>query len=195
MNNHKAKFVSPIIYNELCTLEVKKNGRIEHASNAHDDQIFSMLLALYVWYEGKDLMEHFGLDKGTITTDDDETIEEGLNEEYTDITRDIDIVDDPELKESLEFLKEGSKSVSYNDFIRKQFEDEQKLLNRMIHTDPIAKKAYCEKNHLDPNEIGGDHMIVDLPQSVFMGTFNSDFDRIDTRSELQKQFDNITNLR
>lgn len=24
MDNHKAKFISPIIYNELCTLEVKK---------------------------------------------------------------------------------------------------------------------------------------------------------------------------
>ena len=63
MDNHKAKFISPIIYNELCTLEVKKNGRIEHASNAHDDQIFSYLLALYIWYEGKDLMERFGLQK------------------------------------------------------------------------------------------------------------------------------------
>ena len=40
MDNHKAKFISPIIYSELCTLEVKKNGRIEHSSNAHDDQIF-----------------------------------------------------------------------------------------------------------------------------------------------------------
>lgn len=195
MQYHKAKFVSPIIYNELCTLEVKKNGRIEHASNAHDDQIFSMLLALYVWYEGKDLMEHFGLDKGTITTDDDETIEEGLNEEYSDITKDLDVIDDPELKESMEFLKEGSKSVSYSDYTRMQFDADQKLLNQMIHTDPIARKAYCEKNHLDPNEFGGDRMIVDLPQSVFMGTFDSNFDRIDQRSELQRQFDNIADLR
>ena len=51
MDNHKAKFISPIIFNELTTLEVKKNGRIEHSANAHDDQIFSYLLALGPEYQ------------------------------------------------------------------------------------------------------------------------------------------------
>ena len=40
---HKDKIISPIIYEELCGLEVKKNGKIEHSSNTHDDQVFSWL--------------------------------------------------------------------------------------------------------------------------------------------------------
>lgn len=76
MRLHKDKFVSPILYKELKTLEVKKNGRIEHVSTGHDDQVFSYLMALYVWCYGKDLMERWGLQKGTLKTDED--LEEGI---------------------------------------------------------------------------------------------------------------------
>lgn len=90
MEKHKAKFISPIIFDELTTLEVKRNGRIEHADNAHDDQIFSYLLALYVWYEGKNLMQNFGLDKGTLYTDDADEEYLGLDETYRDIVNEIE---------------------------------------------------------------------------------------------------------
>ena len=40
---HKDKIISKTIYDELCGLEVKKNGRIEHSTNTHDDQVFSWL--------------------------------------------------------------------------------------------------------------------------------------------------------
>ena len=49
MNLHKDKFISPTIYNELRGLEVKKNGKVEHSALGHDDQIFSYLMAIYVW--------------------------------------------------------------------------------------------------------------------------------------------------
>ena len=58
MENYKSKFISPIIYGELTTLETKKNGRIEHSDNAHDDQIFSYLMALYVCMKEKTLWKH-----------------------------------------------------------------------------------------------------------------------------------------
>ena len=63
---HKDKFISPILYDELNGLEVKRNGKIEHSNNTHDDQVFSYLIALYVWYEGKNLMELYGIDKTSI---------------------------------------------------------------------------------------------------------------------------------
>ena len=96
MEKHKAKFISPIIFDELTTLEVKRNGRIEHADNAHDDQIFSYLLALYVWYEGKNLMQNFGLDKGTLYTDDADEEYLGLDETYRDIVNEIEMEEDEE---------------------------------------------------------------------------------------------------
>lgn len=53
---HKDKIISKTIYDELCGLEVKKNGRIEHSQNTHDDQVFSWLwvtcplyTVMYIW--------------------------------------------------------------------------------------------------------------------------------------------------
>lgn len=195
MTYHKAKFVSPTIYQELCTLEIKKNGRIEHASNAHDDQIFSMLMALYVWYEGKDLVEHFGLQKDTINTDDDETIEEGLPESYENIIKEVELLDNEELQESLNFLKEGSKSVSYNDWQKQQYEADEAQLKQLLATNPIARKAYCEQNHIDLEDLEHENSMYEIPQSIFMGVYNGDGNRLDSRLDLQKQFDQITNLR
>lgn len=199
MQNHKAKFISPLLYNELCTLEVKKNGRIEHASNAHDDTVFGYLLALYVWYEGKDLMEHFGLEKNTISTDDDETIEDGFNEEYVDIVRNMDVIEDPELKKALKYLEESTKSMSYNEYIQMQMKEDEEITNRMIASNPKFRQAYAERHHLDIDELQDSHSMIDLPPSVFLGTFDNYGNRIDgsddIRSQLQQQFDKITDLR
>ena len=52
MRLHKDKFISPTIYQELRGLEVKRNGKVEHSDLTHDDQIFSYIMAMYVWYEG-----------------------------------------------------------------------------------------------------------------------------------------------
>ena len=70
MDYHKDKFISPIILQELNGLEIKKN-RVDHSSTTHDDQIFSMLMALYVWYYGKDIMANFGIRTYNIRTDED----------------------------------------------------------------------------------------------------------------------------
>ena len=188
MDNHKGKFISPIIYNELCTLEVKKNGRIEHSATAHDDQIFSMLLALYIWYEGKDLMERYGLEKGTLYTDEDETVEMGLSESYADIASGMSIdedplLDDPETRQIL-----SQKTMSYNDWANKQAEEDNKAIQELMN-DPVGRKAWLEYNHEEDDGTG--YGLYTIPNQVFM-----DMDlQGDTRSELQKQFDTITDLR
>ena len=64
---HKDKFIAPILLKEMEAMEVKKNGKVEHSDNSHDDQVFSYLMALYVWYEGKNLAENFHIIKNTQT--------------------------------------------------------------------------------------------------------------------------------
>ena len=192
MENHKAKFISPIIYNELCTLEVKKNGRIEHSANAHDDQIFSYLLALYIWYEGKDLMERFGLEKGVLKTDDDNTIELGIEEQSADISASMSI-GTTQLEEDLNEFFKDSKAMSYNQWRDEEIDKDQKVLDDLIRRDKRARHAWMAKNFVDMDEDDLDSGMVELPNEVFNDYLVDT--NIDTRSQLQKQFDNITDLR
>ena len=90
MENHKDKFISPILYKELETLEVKRSGRIEHTSKGHDDQVFSYLMALYVWYEGKDLADKFGMQVCPIKTDAEaEEAYIPIEEKYKNVVIDV----------------------------------------------------------------------------------------------------------
>lgn len=189
MTNHKAKIISPIIYNELVTLEVKKNGRIEHSANAHDDQIFSWLLALYVWYEGKDLMERFGLQKQTISCDDDETIEMGISESMSDLSSAMNIEEDEIAQEINQFIN-SSKSMSYNQWLEAQ-QRENQLADEELKRDPRTRAAWAKHNHVDINELGNNN-IYTIPNKVFDSFYMDDEEQ---KSELQKQFDKITYLR
>ena len=191
MEKHKAKFISPIIFDELTTLEVKRNGRIEHADNAHDDQIFSYLLALYVWYEGKNLMQNFGLDKGTLYTDDADEEYLGLDETYRDIVNEIEMEDDEELQEQLNFLS-SDKSVSFKQWQDQEFLKDQEALNNLLKN-KVARRAYARQNHVEEESLNNEHSFTTLPNTVFYMTDTDE--NQDTRSSLQKEFDSIINLR
>ena len=191
MDHHKAKFISPILFNELTTLEVKKNGRIEHASNAHDDQVFSYLMALYVWYEGKNLMENFGLDKGTLYTDNNDETYLGLEETYKDIVEELEVEEDSDLNLELEYLKNAS-SISFKEWQEREMAQDQAALQQMLR-DKRAREAWAKKNHMDLDSINQDHTWTTLPNEIFI---IDDFGgNMDNRSELQRAFDNITDLR
>lgn len=191
MEKHKAKFISPIIFDELTTLEVKRNGRIEHADNAHDDQIFSYLLALYVWYEGKNLMQNFGLDKGTLYTDDADEEYLGLDETYRDIVNEIEMEDDEELQEQLNFLS-SDKSVSFKQWQDQEFLKDQEALNNLLKN-KVARRAYARQNHVEEESLNNEHSFTTLPNTVFY-MMDTDENQ-DTRSSLQKEFDSIIDLR
>lgn len=147
MEYHKDKFISPIIYSELETLEVKKNGKIEHSSNAHDDQIFSYLLALYVWYYGKDIMERWSITKQSIRTDQD--LDDGvisIEEKYDNILNDVvDEFDDPnQVGEQLKYINEV-KFVTHEQSLLNQMNEDNKALDLLLRTNPLARKAYQQK--------------------------------------------------
>lgn len=172
MEYHKDKFVSPIIFNELKTLEVKRSGKIEHCADGHDDSIFSLLMALYVLYNGKNLRENWGIDRKVIKTDED--LDEavfGLEEQYGDIIQDIEYLGNEEVTEQLNVLNKG-KGQLYEEFLNKQYEQDQQALQNILMS-KVGRKAYAEKFHVDESEMNAT-VTYTIPISVFDDFYKDD---------------------
>lgn len=172
MENHKDKFVSVNIYNELVGMEEKRNGRIEHSDNTHDDLVFAYLMAMYVWYEGKDLRERFGLMKSTIKTDED-------------VDDDIDSPFSEDLEDFIEVIKRGSPQADnkidteaiihqvssgqgklYNQWLKEEEKRDEESLARLL-TRPDARQAYSEKYNLPIEDVDFKYSRMKLPDEVF----------------------------
>lgn len=164
MDYHKDKFVSPIIYQELEGLEIKKGDRIEHSANSHDDQIFSWLMALYIWYYGKDLADTFGLKKSTIKTDQelDEAIFT-IEEKYSNLMEEIELVGNDEIKEQLDTLT-SVPSMSYSDWEKSEYVKDQEALQKILST-KLGKQAFSKQFNYDAKEF--ETTITTIPLSVF----------------------------
>lgn len=181
VDNHKDKFVSKRIYDELVGMEVKRNGKIEHSSNSHDDLTFAYLMALYIWYEGKDLKERFNITKTTIKTD--ETIDEvmyGLEEKYSDIITEIadasPMADDQEYKTQLkEFAKAQGKL--YAQWVNEQLARDDAALNKLLRKKD-GREAYAKEYNMNPNDIELESRAYGIPNEVFLN-FNRDGSEID----------------
>ena len=180
MEYHKDKFVSPIILEELKGLEVKKNGRIDHSINTHDDQIFSLLMALYVWYYGKNLAENFGIKKGTIKTD--ESLDEEIRDWNTatefvgDVIEDFYVEDDNSPKvQANKFIKESKKAMgmTYAEFERQQALHEQQMLKQYLST-RIGREAYARTYNLDLKDLNDQYEIgmFQVPPDVFTSFYD-----------------------
>ena len=175
---HKDKIVSPIIYNELLGMEIKKNGRIEHSAVTHDDQVFSMLMALYVWYCGTNLSERYGLRKTSIRTDEDIDDEiPDFNPETMDISQDMVRKDstNENIEDTLKIIQAG-KYEPYGDFLERQRVEEYAKFIELLNT-PLGEKAFRTMyniprdqpiaKYLPPDaQTGNGHMSV-IPDSVF----------------------------
>lgn len=166
MEYHKDKFISPILFRELEGLEVKKNGRIEHSSTGHDDQVFSYLLALYIWYEGKDVMERWGIQKKTIKTDQDaeEAIIQ-LEDQYNDIIVELEAdPDDPTgVEEQLAYLN-SNKSITYEQWMQQETVKDNEAMQRLLQS-RLGQKAYCEKYGVDTDEF--QNQMYTIPDEYF----------------------------
>lgn len=159
------------------TLEVKKNGKVEHADGCHDDQIFSYLAALYVFYEGQNLMENFGIQKTMISTDEDVEIEEGTIEseeggfEKVDIetAQRIDDGIDDELGINRGLYESVNGIILQTDFNVKEYEKEQAQFNILLANNKPAREAYEKKYSKEPgtsvivNSLG----YIKLPDEIF----------------------------
>ena len=55
------KFVSPNVYKDLCGLERKKTGKIEHSESQHDDSLMAYLIFRWAVFYGKCFRDKFGI--------------------------------------------------------------------------------------------------------------------------------------
>lgn len=184
VENHKDKIISPIIYNELIGMEIKRNGKIEHSASTHDDQVFSMLMALYMWYEGVDMANRFGLKKTTIKTDDE--IDEQIDY-YNDDT--VEIVNhfnqDDDLNNQIEHdlqaaINAGGTTIQ--DFLEQRRVQEKAKFEALVNT-PLGERAYRQTYDIPDNvplsnyfnDVNG----FNVPDSVLIGFYNENNGIID----------------
>lgn len=202
VRHHKDKFISPTIYQELRGLEVKKNGKVEHSDLTHDDQIFSYLMAMYVWYEGKNLRENFGIMKSGIKTEEavDDIIDLQATEEIADITESIAYVNKPEqdkLSLQLAQVQKGS-GILFSDFVQKQRQAEDEKLEILLQN-PAFKEAYARKYGIHPDSVSTMNTtsygnLINLPSSLFLD-FNKDDTQLDQNSVYYTLNEQSQNLR
>lgn len=183
MEYHKDKFVSPIILEELKGLEVKKNGKIDHSVNTHDDSIFSLLMALYVWYYGKNLTENFGIRKGVIKTD--ESLDEEIKDWTTatefvgDIIEDFYVDEDKSVKgEVNKFIKESKQAIgkTYAEFENERAMKEKEILDRYLST-RVGREAYARTYNMDLKDLEeryGNGTVYNIPPSVFASFYDTE---------------------
>ena len=175
---HKDKFIAPILHQELQSMEVKKNGKTEHSATSHDDQVFSYLWALYVWYYGENLMERFNMMKTEIQTDESEDDTQFTIDERYDGFEPLpaETYEDPE-SETNKIVEEAMKQIAktqtmtQTQFDLKEKEKDDEALKAVLRTKD-GRKAYAEKYNADPE---------------YLNTQNN-FGSIDISTELLNEF-------
>lgn len=164
---HKDKIISKTIYDELCGLEVKKNGRIEHSTNTHDDQVFSWLWALYIYYEGGDLMSNWGIQRRVLKTDAelDEAILD-IDDPRENINLDLtETYMEEEVENQLKVLESSPGRMLYAEWLAKQQELDKQALEKILQTKE-GRKAYAEKYHIPLESLESDIQFK-IPDEVF----------------------------
>lgn len=190
---HKDKFIAPILHHEMESMEVKKNGKVEHSQNSHDDQVFSYLMAMRVWYDGIDIAERYGIRKNTIKTDEDIDIEQlsveanqfgGMSPVDVDqMVSEMNGEDTSEVEDQLEYIKKASSYTLNKDFYEAKSKRDEECLQQLLSTNPEARRIYAERYHLDLNDATAGGLVnngfVDLPSELFGDTeVMDDYDNI-----------------
>lgn len=174
---HKDKFVAPILLEEMKAMQVKKNGKVEHSDRSHDDQVFSYLMALYVWYDGHNLIENFGIRKSTIKTDTDDDIESVEIEDALESREKIDFNGSTfEVKEDiaaeLEWIEKDSRFMTSDDLAASQFIGKINARNILIANDKGAAASLEMDTGINVVNMGYavSQQTTMLPNSLFMDT-------------------------
>ena len=176
---HKDKFVAPIILDEMKHMVVKKSGKVEHSDNSHDDQVFSYLMALYVWYDGKNLAENFHIVKNTIKTDADEELLENEIDDNLEAVEKVDNIDGlgysentEEIMEALEFIEANSKFITSEDLRKDQYYEIIKGRNIIFDRDEQLRKKLAKETGIDEDTFRDQQHFgqntVQLPVDLFL---------------------------
>lgn len=161
VRDHYDKFVSPVLFEELKNLELKKTGKIDHSANSHDDGLFSFLYAIYPLYYGKNVRENWHISIPTLKTADDEA--EEIFQDYS-ATEAIPIVRDIENLENDDMIQEQLSKLDrtklYQQFLSEQQYENDMAMARILATktgrDAYADKFNIPRNQLDDNDNGFD---------------------------------------
>ena len=178
---HKDKIISPTIYEELCGLEVKKNGKIEHSTNTHDDQVFSWLWALYIYYEGGDLMNNWGITKRVLRTDAD--LEEAvvdIQEDQTSTGQAIELEENEEVNAQLETIAKAPGQKLYEQWMQEEHAKDEQALNKILN-DRAAQISLSERYKLLMSN-ANNSPVQTIPTEVFLN-FNMDPYEIETQRQ------------
>ena len=175
---HKDKFVAPIILDEMKHMVVKKSGKVEHSDNSHDDQVFSYLMALYVWYDGKNLAENFNIIKNTIKTDTEEELLENDVDADIDNLGKVDNIDGygfeeeyDEIADAIAFLESNSRYVTTQDMRESQHYENISSRNQIFDQNKQLREKLAKETGLDEsmfkdiNHFG--QTTVQLPSELF----------------------------
>jgi hypothetical protein len=174
VNLHKDKFIAPILHDEMQSMEVKKNGKVEHSDNSHDDQVFSYLMALYVWYEGKDLAERYHIIKNTIKTDQDIDIEELGFEDSLEAKEHVDLetsIYDPESEIAQELEKiSNDRFITSKDARENSYMQDAQLRDIILATNKEAREKYSKETGVSPETYQDPRIgtTTTLPDSLFL---------------------------
>ena len=166
---HKDKIVSKTIYDELCGLEYKKNGRIEHSSNTHDDQVFSWLWALYIIYEGGELMQTWGIERHEIKTDAE--LEEAVYDfdkpgTKVDLEMGLSLETQEIIDEQMKQLDQAPGKTLYQEWVKKEIKADKAALQKLLR-DPKAREAYARQNNLSLSDLD-QPAFTTIPDEVFL---------------------------
>ena len=151
---HKDKFVAKILLDEMKHMVVKKSGKVEHSDNTHDDQVFSYLMALYVWYDGKNLAENFHIYKNTIKTDADEELFDNEIEDNIEAVEKIDVdvlnyEENSNIEEALKFIEDNSKFITTDDIKEKNYLEIIRLKQEIYNKSKSLREKMSKETGLD----------------------------------------------
>lgn len=173
MAYHKDKFIAPILYDEMKGMEVKNSGKVEHSEKTHDDQVFSYLMALYVWYDGKNLMENFGIQKDSLKTDQEyELLESGFEDQLDGRTKiNLEIVNeepDSEMVDLMKWIEENSKFMDSNMLQEKTRDKDREVRDNLLLSDKNAREAKAKLTGVDESAYAAPpRTVTTIPLSAF----------------------------
>ena len=158
VRDHYDKFISPILYEELKNLEIKKTGRIDHSANSHDDTIFSYLYSIYPIYYGKNIRENWHITIPTLRTAEDEAQE--IFQDF-DATEAVSIVRDLENMEHHDDMVQDQlntldKSKLYTQFLEQQRAENDAAMAQILAT-KIGREAYSRQFNVPLEQLEGEN--------------------------------------
>ena len=139
VENGYKDIISPDVIEDIAGLERKRNGKIEHSSSGHDDNLFSYLMVRYAWAYGTNLGRF------------------NLYKTETQIKTNIENLANTGARSDEEFVHNFSSILAANfnnNNVQNQTIMQQQIINEYLENQKIMKERETEEKRLDrPNTI------------------------------------------